>query len=333
MSKNKLKILYISVDQTNWVKENWEYFNSALNKMPNLQVAYVRQGGDIKDIIHQIGFTPDFIFFGDIKKAKTIAVTGLDQVSIPKGVLTIDLQSCPDFFREFVNKNKIDLIFSVYRDAFFHFFPEFAEKFVWLPHHVYTPVFKDYKQPKQIDYLLMGAVSGDLYPLRSKILRTMKRTKGFVYHKHPGYRYFSEKEKKKALIGKNFAREINCSKLFFTDGSKYRYPIAKYFEVAACNTLVVGAGSPELTDLGFVHRKTFIEIDKNNFKDRAKYYLERTKRREEIAYRGYKMVRAHHTTSIRARQFVNLIKRYLGWKEKLHKSSNKPLWMRLYEER
>ncbi|MCQ6559713.1 glycosyltransferase [Paenibacillus mendelii] len=332
MSKEKLKILYFGVDQTNWVKENWEYFNAELNKMPNLQVAYFREGGAIHDIIRQIGFTPDFIFFGDFKKTRTISVTGLDQVSIPKGVLAIDLQSSPDIFRKFVKKNKINLIFSVYRDAFFRFFPEFAKKFVWLPHHVYTPVFKDYKLPKEIDYLLMGAVGKDLYPVRTKILHRMKGTRGFVYHKHPGYKYFSEQERKKALIGKNFAREINHSKLFFTDDSKYRYPISKYYEVAACNTLVVGTGSRELNDLGFIHRKTFVEIDKHNFKDRAKYYLKREKRREEIARRGYEMVRTHHATSIRARQFVDCIRRYLGWKRKLDPNSNRPIWMRLHDE-
>jgi hypothetical protein len=332
MSEKELKILYFSTDQTNWVKENWEYFKSELKKTPDVRVKIVREGGDIKDIIDQIGFTPDFIFFGDIKKTKTIEVTGLDQVSIPKGVLTVDLQSCPDFFKNFVKRNQIDLIFSVYRDAFSRFFQEFSEKFVWMPHHVYTSVFKDYKLPKKNDYLLMGAVNRKLYPLRSHILRTMKRTPGFVYHKHPGYKYFREEERKKALIGKNFAREINRSKIFFTDDCIYHYPVAKYYEVAACNTLVVGSGSCELKDLGFIHRRTYVEIDESNFESRAKYYMNREKRRKQIASNGYEMVRANHTTPIRVRQFVNCIRRYLGWDSKLQPHSNHPKWMRLHNE-
>ncbi|WP_256759904.1 glycosyltransferase [Cohnella sp. WQ 127256] len=332
MSEKELKILYFTTDQTNWVKENWEYFKYELRRTPHVRVKFVREGGAIEDIFDRIGFIPDFIYFNDIKKTKTIEVTGLDQVSIPKGVLTVDLQNGVDFFRTFVNENKIDLIFSVYRDAFFRFFPEFVQKFVWLPHHIYTPVFKDYKLPKKNDYLLMGAINSRLYPLRYKILRTMKRTKGFVYHEHPGYKYFSEEERKKAFIGKNFAREINQSKIFFTDDCIFHYPVAKYYEAAACNTLVVGSGSRELNDLGFIHRKTYVEVDNSNFKERAMYYLNRERRRKQIGSCGYQMVRDNHTTPIRVQQFVDCIRRYLGWKSKLDQHSDQPKWMRLYNE-
>ncbi len=334
LNNRKLKILYFSPDQTNWVKENWEYFKSSLNQISNVQVKVVSEGGAIEDIMKKNDFIPDFIFFDDIKKTKEIEVTGLNRVHIPKGVLTVDVHYCPGNFRRFVKRNKINLIFSVYRDAFFRYFPEFTEKFVWLPHHVYTAVFKDYKLEKSINYLLMGAVNNRVYPLRAAILkRMMTRVRGFVYHEHPGYKYFGENEREKVFIGKKYAEEINRSKIFFTDTGIYQYPIAKYYEVAACNSLIMGAGSRELNDLGFIHRKTFVEIDKANFKEKAKYYLRRKKRREQIARRGYKMVLANHTTEIRAQQFVDCVMRYLRWKSKLNKSTAGPEWMRLYHER
>jgi hypothetical protein len=331
MNERKLKILYFTGDQTYYVKENWEYFKSELSKLPQVKVRYVSDSGSIDEIIKKIGFTPDFIFFDDMKQTKSLTISGLDNISIPKGVLSVDLHGNPGF-RGFVMDNNIDLIFSIYRDAFYRFFPEFINRLVWFPHHAYTPIFKNYDLERTIDYLLMGAVHKTYYPVRATIVREMKGVKGFVYHKHPGYRYFSSDDKKTALIGKNYAKEVNRAKVFFTDGCIHNYPIAKYYEVTACNTLLLATGSQELRDLGFVHKETFVEINENDYYKTASYYLRRKEKRKAIARRGYQMVRAHHTTEIRVRQFVDCIKRYLGWEKKMDKHSTEPKWVRLYEE-
>ncbi|MCQ6559714.1 glycosyltransferase [Paenibacillus mendelii] len=331
MKDRKLKILYFTGDQTHYVKENWEYFKSELSKLPNVRVAYVSKSGPIDEIMKEIGFTPDFIFFDDMKQTKSLVITGLDNIGIPKGVLAVDLHGNPGF-GQFVTNNKIDLIFSIYRDAFYRFYPEFVKKLVWFPHHVYTPIFKYYGLDRRIDYLLMGAVSKAHYPLRATIAREMAGVKGFVRHNHPGYQYFSSKDRNTALIGKRYAKEINRAKVFFTDSCVHDYPIAKYYEVTACKTLLLASGSQELRDLGFIHKETFVQIDVKDYYEKARYYLKRKDKRREIADRGYRMTRAHHTTEIRVRQFVACIRRYLGWDRKLDQHSKAPMWVRLYEE-
>lgn len=327
---DKLKILYCTVDQKNYVKENREYFKREIAKLDDVHVEFITKGGEMEDILSKLNFTPDFIYMDDLKKTKPLL--GLDRVNIPKGFLYTDLHGNHEFFRSFVEKNKIDLIFSLYRDAFSRFHPQYTDKFVWLPHHVYTPIFKDYGLRKRIDYLLMGVISKKTYPFRAKMAQEMKGVKGFVRHKHPGYRYFTEEEKAKALIGENYAREINRAKIFLTDDSIYKYPIAKYYEVAACNTLVLGSASQELADLGFVDKETFVAINEDNYFEKAKYYLKHEDIRLEIAKRGYEMVRENHSTAIRVKEFVNCISRFVGKESKIGDNLREKEWVKLYGE-
>ncbi|WP_416149890.1 glycosyltransferase [Salipaludibacillus sp. HK11] len=328
--QKKIKILYSTVVQKNYIKENREYFKKELSKRDDVHVHYISDGGNIKDILAKLNFTPDFIYLDDVKKTKPI--TGLGDVNIPKGFLYTDLHGNHDVFRQLVKENKIDLIFSLYRDGFAKFHPNYMNKFVWLPHHVFTPVFKDYRLIKEIDYLLMGVLSQRTYPFRTKIAREMKGVKGFVRHRHPGYRFFTEKEKAKTFIGEKYAREINKAKMFFTDDSIYKYPIAKYYEVAACNTLLLGSGSKELKDLGFIDGDTFVEINERNFYQKARFYLKHEKLRNKITEQGYNMVRNNHTTAIRVEQFVDCIRRFIGKESKLRNDLTKQKWVKLNGE-
>lgn len=158
----------------------------------------------------------------------------------------------------------------------------------------------------------MGALSDKIYPLRTKIAREMAGMKGFVHHHHPGYRDFAPAEEQEKRVGESFAREINKAKIFFTCDSVFKYPIAKYFEVPACSTLLLASGSRELEDLGFIDGKTFVEITEHNYLEKAMYYLEHEDERLEIARRGYEMIRHNHTAAVRARQLEGYIRRHLN---------------------
>jgi hypothetical protein len=306
----KINILYSTVDRSNHIIRYGEFFKRELLKLQEIKIYLIESDAHIHNILQYVNFKPHFIFFDDFTMNK--AMYGLEQISIPKGVLYWDIHTTQNEFRQFVRKNKVDLVFSFYRDSFLNFFPEFASKFRWLPNHVNIEEFRDYGLMKDIDFLLMGALSSRVYPLRTRIAREMAGLQGFVHHQHPGYRDFSPEESKP--VGDNFVREINRAKIFFTDDSIFKYPIAKYFEVPACNTLLLASGTKELRDLGFIDRETFVEINEDNYLKLAMYYLEHAEERKEIAQRGYEMVRERHKTAIRAKQFVNYLKEFLAKK-------------------
>jgi spore maturation protein CgeB len=304
---NKIKLLYFTQDLTNFTFQNREYFKKVLAKHPEVEVCFVQKTGDIHQIINNLPFTPQFIYIDNFLEAFCNKIKGLDQIAIPKGILHTDPQRKRNSFKKFVNRNKINLVFAYYRDAFLTSFPGYKNRFRWLPHHAYPPVFKDYKFKKTINYLMMGSKS-HMYPFRKEMLTAMSRLPGFVHHSHPGYRIFSKTEQKKLMLGSNYAQEINKAKLFMTDGSMYHCPVGKYFEIPACNTLLLATGMPELKDLGFIDGDTFVEINKDNFVRLAKHYAKDDKERERIARNGYELIRGRHTTEARVQQFVDYIR-------------------------
>lgn len=307
---DKIKILYSTINRGNHIIRYGEFFKWEVEKLPQVHLHFLERGGHINEILQTLDFYPDFIFFDDFTKNYPLA--GLDKVNIPRGVLYWDVQKTQREFCNFVENNRIDLIFAFYRDAFLYYFPAYASKFRWLPNHVYTEVHRDYGLKKNIDFLLMGQVCPMVYPLRHKIAREMRGRKNFVYYPHPGYKDFSRNTKGSELVGENYARIINRAKIFFTDDSIFRFPIAKYFEAPAGKALLLAPGSKELKDLGFIDGKTFVEINKNNYLDLALHYLEKEEERKLIADQCYQMVLRDHSTKVRARQFLNYLQEFLS---------------------
>ena len=290
-----------------------DYFKQALIRLPNVDIRYYYRGGDIKEILVTLQFSPDFIYVHDLEYFLLYcgSITGLNKVNVPKGISFHDLHRKANLLHSFVRENNINLIFAHYRDAFQTFFPEYKKKFRWLPHHVNTSVFYDYKIEKKIDYLLLGAKKQKFYPLRNEIYKKMGKMQGFVCHHHPGYVSFTPKEESEMFVEDKYAMEINRAKMFFTCDSILHYPIKKYFEVLASNTLLLASSSTELRDLGFIDGETIIKIKPKNFEEKAIYYLKNEVERKKIAQCGYNLVRARHTTEIRAKEYVDMIINYL----------------------
>jgi len=186
--------------------------------------------------------------------------------------------------------------------------PELKDKFRWLPFSINPGIFKNWQLQKNIDFLLMGRLAGTWYPFRNKVLKAMGDMEGFVYHEHPRDGKPKEEE---IFTGEKYAREINRAKIFFTCGTEFNYPVVKYFEVPACNTLLIAKGNKDLKELGFVNGKNFVECTDDNFYDLAMYYLKNEEERNRIARNGYNLVHSKHTNSIRAMEFINTVKSYL----------------------
>jgi spore maturation protein CgeB len=265
--------------------------------------------GRILRILKGRKFSPDFIFCYDFAYNYALAprVYGLGSINIPKGVYYIDLQTQTEERKKYVRENKIDLVFSPTKDFFHRTLPELKDKFRWLPFSNNPDIFKDWHLKKDIDFLLMGRSWSAWYPFRNLVLKKMTGLKGFVYHKHP---YEGNPEGRKVYIGEEYAKEINRAKIFFTCGTKFNYPVRKYFEVPACNTLLMAKGNKDLKELGFINGQNFVECTDDNFYDLAMYYLENDKERERIARNGYNLVHSRHTDRVRVKEFLDMINGY-----------------------
>ena len=200
----------------------------------------------------------------------------------------------------------------------------------WYPFSVDTEIFYDRKIPKIFDVTNIGVMSTQCYPIRYKMHQFFADYK--VYRKNGkkivevnglsnykggkqvttiknGIKYHWSN-----LRGKLYAEDINLSKIFATGCSSYAFPLQKFFEVTACNTLLISNTPIDAKELGFIPRVNFAEIKcypkqvsevkVTDFLEPIKYYLEHPDEATEIAKRGHDLVHSRHTHEIRAIEII-----------------------------
>ncbi len=304
-----MKLLVIARNYKNFVSRQVTYnLIAELAKITDLSVWHDK-GTDIEVILNTLQINPDFILILEYYETNATKVTGLSRLAIPFAVSLQDLHWDVNLRKGLLLRENVRHIFTPSKTAFIKYYPELQDRMHWLPHHVNTDMFTDYGLTREIDYLLMGQASSVYYPFRAQVLAAMQGKEGFIYHQHPGYKEILDTEDH--YVREKYAREISRAKIFFTCGGKMRYPVAKYFEVLACNTLLLAPYFEELDDLGFIPGVHFVEADEHNFEEKAHYYLNHEQERLKIALRGYEMVRARHSSPQRAAEVLAVIKQII----------------------
>ncbi|MFP3886609.1 glycosyltransferase [Priestia filamentosa] len=308
----KTKLLFIARDDSHYTVRATHYFIHELSKITDLMVSH--ESGNIEDLIAKCRTKPDFIYLHDYKENGAPIIEGVKNLKIPYAIGLHDLHYQYPNRKAVLMKEGIKYIFTYCQAKFIQWYPEFSNGMKWLPHHAHLDIFKDYGLPKDIDLLMTGAAFEDYYPLRAQIIKRFENKPEFVRHKHPGYRNV-EKNESNVIIGDDYAKEINRAKICFTCDSIYKYPIKKYFEVPACNTLLLAPFSDELHKLGFIPGVNFVSINENNFEEKADYYLEHEEERKKIALNGMRLIQQKHSTRQRVIEFMEKIGEILEEKQ------------------
>ncbi|WP_263706281.1 glycosyltransferase family protein [Shouchella tritolerans] len=299
--KKKRNVLFVTRDDTYYTVPASYYFIRELSQLVNLKVTH--ESGSLEQIIEHSQFEPDFVYLHDFLENKSPFVTGLKSVNIPFAVGLHDLHYYGMERKRLLIQEDVKHIFTYYRAKFLEWYSELADRMRWLPHHANTDVYQDYKQEKEIDLLMSGAMFEQYYPFRNLLFNRLKDRSNFVYLSHPGYRSIDQNEPD-VYVGEKYARQLNRAKICLTCHSIYRYPLMKYFEITACNSLLLAPYTEELADLGFIPGVHFVSIDENNFEEKAAYYLKHEHERQRISLNGMRLVHEQHSTKKRAVEFV-----------------------------
>lgn len=295
------------------------------------EVYYWYENGHINTILGELDIQPDFIFHYDIAWNYSLApnIVGLSEIDIPVGCFVIDLHWSPNARRQYFEDNNIDVIFSVSKHPFLQTFPQYEQKFHWLPWAINPEIMKDWRMEKDIDSLLMGLVYVteetrgifDLphkippkgrYAFRDTVFMKMRDEPGFVLHPHPGHLV---KTSKRIIAKEDYARELNRSKIFFTCGSRNAVgapAVLKFFEAPACKTLLLAETNKDVEDLGFIDGENYVACTIDNFHKKTQHYLSHEEERMRITENGYRFIHTHHTNNRRAQQMVQAIDKCLG---------------------
>lgn len=192
-------------------------------------------------------------------------------------------------------------VFHRYKFNLFHKDLPNKIKTFYLPHSVNINIYKNFNLKKEIDLLQTGAISS-VYLLRNFIKNYNFKNINYKFIERP-----DDTNLKKWPIGNDYINLINKSKFTLACGSKYNYPVLKYFEIPACGSIIYGSYFDELRDLGFIRNINFIEADTNNPEDHIKKLLKEKELLENICLNGFKLINEKHSNSIRINQMMNII--------------------------
>jgi len=172
-------------------------------------------------------------------------------------------------------------------------------------------IFRDLGRRRPYDVACLGSHTPEIYPFRNQVR---------AYLGNQRLLKFFPKQRVGGHDGVAFARALNRCRAAFTDASIYGYPLAKYFEIPACGTLLMAQSLPDLAPLGFRSGENCVAVTPDNFSDRMLYYLlEEPEAGAALAHAGVTLVHTRHTWEIRISELLYTLNDYLGpWPDIVH---------------
>jgi hypothetical protein len=199
-----------------------------------------------------------------------------------------------------------DLILASYAPVFDRFFPRIAasKQVVWVPHAASPEFLLPFNESAENVVLLSGMIN-KYYPLRQRLKALADDgTLHIVEHSHPGYQCNHNHDTSDA-VGTGYARRIRAARAAFTDALIFNYVVAKFFEIPATGSLLLGDAAVEkqLSQLGFCQRVHYIPVSDVTLESELRHILDAKNHAEldEIRRRGQQLVWSQHKTSDRAK--------------------------------
>ena len=164
---------------------------------------------------------------------------------------------------------------------------------------------KSKNKKRHFDITLLGAVS-NFYPFRKKSIKLIQSDKSikFFYKKHPGY-LFQKHIKEKKIIGKEYYKVLENSKIGITCSTIYKIPIPKIWEIMSTGAMLMVDKMDKIKNLGLKKNFNFVEVNEKNLLYKIHYYLDNPLKRKKIANNGMKFARTKLNTSVQAKKIGN----------------------------
>ena len=257
------------------------------------------------------------VLYSNVEKPDLII---LFQPQLYKGVADVDILKCwrlnemySTLSGENISRFKIDILMFHHLNELIRFreFKELKDSFLEnIPQLVDTNIFKNYKEKKEYDLLLVGFIDREHYPFRYRLKKLMEGKWKSKYNcrvlKHSGYT-----SENPAKVQVDFSREINKAKIVLTCSSKYKYALSKYVEVPRSYSLLAA----DLPDERHAFYSSYMLVldpkDSDSvLEDKLKYYLDNSEEREKLIRKGYDLVTKERNQKVYADSFVSIVKKY-----------------------
>jgi len=171
-----------------------------------------------------------------------------------------------------------------------------VQTIIWQPLGIDPALHRDYGEEKRHNFVMYGRIDE---AFRRRLVRHC-RLRQLISFGRFGFTHL----RRNTIDGDNLFVEVNRARAAFAahqSGGVYRgRPIgmtyAKYFEIPACRTLLVGQPTPDLEHLGLVDGETYVAVTPGNYRRRLWQLARelRTPRVQEMTDRAFRLVHERH---------------------------------------
>jgi GR25 family glycosyltransferase involved in LPS biosynthesis len=315
--KKKLNILWCKINKSNVTASNVDSlpFTKSFNAFANIDILQHNISGHpgkwltsvyngtlkVENIVEKYmnNNNPDLIICDSLSSFRN---EPWSKFNVPLFSILVDQHSFIDDDQVLISVKNNFTLFHRYKFNNFHKDLSKKIKTIYLPHSVDTSIYKNLNLNKEIDLLQTGAISS-VYVLRNSIKNFNFKKINYKFIERP-----NDDGRKKWPVGDEYISILNKSKFSLSCGSKYNYPVLKYFEIPACNSIIYGSFFKELEDLGFSPGKNFIEANTSNPDDHISKLLKNETLINDLYKNGMKLIKERHTNDIRAYQMIKKLR-------------------------
>jgi hypothetical protein len=260
-------------------------------------------------LLEKYGTIPEVILFWEQYHVFLLRGKELQRLGSQIGIWADDIHSFNDTVRlsriaPFVLADKVLATAANQFEEFYPFIRKGAD-LVWVPHSASMDFVIPLNETPERAVFLSGAMT-DHYPLRRELKALSEGSDlPIAFFEHPGYHCGFDHDSD-ARVGKGYAQQIARYLAALTDGLVYGYLVAKFFEIPATGTLLLGEErmKDSLANLGFCDGVHYLSINPENLKPRIEEALDPINRKEIDAIRrqGQMLVLKRHLVQHRAKQ-------------------------------
>lgn len=250
---------------------------------------------------------PDVALIDDPYRPAKPFWTNVEKLDIPKVLFMLeDVHRRPQQRIRFINRHKFDLITSPLITELNSWRPRLNAPIHFIPHSVNIDFFKPRYKEREYDVIFRGARYRRVYPLRCRIIQFLESTKDIKHGWKPrppgGYDFMNAQEE-----NKEYARALANSKIFMFGVGIYRKALAKFWEGGACKTMIMANEPYDMEAHHLVPGENFVVINRNNFEEKLRYYLEDEGERRRLVENMYKTTVKYHDTEKLVEEFIKTL--------------------------
>ena len=119
---------------------------------------------------------------------------------------------------------------------------------------------------------LFGAVEIFIHLEKFNKLIQSDKSINFFYKKHPGY-LFQKHIREKKIVGKEYYKVLENSKIAITCSTIYKIPIPKIWEMMSTGAMLMVDKMDKIKNSGLKKNFNYVEVNEQNLLNKIHYYL------------------------------------------------------------